>query len=146
MPKFPTVPFRAVLKKVPSGEIALELGGDGVYLRFDCECLDALPYCKASCCSLPGIDVEESELVNEVSVTVDGKKKTIKLDALVERTLDGDAEMHRASDGFCRCLNRESRTCGIYKDRPEVCREFHCTRGAGMRGWILDLKRQISED
>lgn len=146
MAKFPSVPMRTVLKQVPSGEVALELGGDGVYLRFDCDCLDALPYCKAVCCSLNGIDVESAELENPVDLTVDGKKKTVKLHQLTQVGLDGEVEMHRSSDGFCRCLNRDSRTCGVYKDRPQVCQEFHCTKGVGMRGWRLDLKRQLSHE
>jgi hypothetical protein len=70
MPK--NVPHRAVLRKVPSGEIAIETGGDGVFLRFDCDCLDALPYCKAACCGLSGIEVTAEELAQSVAYKPEG--------------------------------------------------------------------------
>jgi Fe-S-cluster containining protein len=139
------IPQRAVLKKVPSGEIAIELGGDGVFLRFDCECLDALPYCKSVCCTLHGIDVEKDELENRVTGKANGEVIKATLSQLVTQCEEGP-EMTRSSDSWCACNDRKTRLCGIYKDRPRTCREFHCTRGAGMRGWRLDLSRHLSHE
>ena len=134
--KFPKIPVRKVLKKLPSGEIAVEDGGDGPFLRFDCDCIDALPYCKARCCALPGIAItaEEAEQIkratkNALPVVVTTNKE------------DNSLEMAHRSDTYCRCNDPESRTCTIYKDRPKTCRDFHCTRGHDMRGWRLDLTR-----
>lgn len=135
------VPHRAVLKSVPSGEIAIETGADGVWLRFDCDCLDALPYCKAACCGLHGIEVTEEELVTKVTVKgADGKAKVVPLSTLAVKGEDGH-EMVRSSDSFCACLDRQTRRCNVYRDRPATCRDFHCTRGPEVRGWRLDFNR-----
>ncbi|WP_445249022.1 YkgJ family cysteine cluster protein [Microcoleus sp. OTE_8_concoct_300] len=108
-----------------TGEIRLELGADGVYIQFDCDCIDALPYCQAQCCALIGTAVLPDELL-EFNYPVD-----VSPESEVEIT------MKRSADGFCKCLNRESRTCNIYENRPNTCKTFHCTRGAEVRGWKL---------
>jgi hypothetical protein len=121
---FPKVSRKMVIANVPSGEIRLEQGGDGLYLQFDCDCKDALPWCQAQCCGLMGIEVERNE--------------AIKLEGLVEWDEGFEVPvMKRDADAFCTCLDRETRTCQIYSDRPSTCREFHCTRGASVRGWKL---------
>ncbi|HEY9652973.1 MAG TPA: YkgJ family cysteine cluster protein, partial [Coleofasciculaceae cyanobacterium] len=113
-----------VIKQLPSGEIRLELGADGVYLQFDCDCLDALPYCQAQCCALKGTGVAPEEL-QAIAYPVEWDRDTEL------------AVMQRDADGFCTCLDRQTRRCGIYKDRPQTCQNFHCTRGAHVRGWKL---------
>lgn len=124
---------REVMVTVPSGEIAIETGGDGTFLMFDCECLDALPYCKAVCCTLPGIEITLAEAEQL------GKGRPPH-QAIVTPTGDGYS-MRRAADAYCVCSDRSSRLCGIYPERPDVCSSFHCTRGADMRGWKLGLDR-----
>jgi hypothetical protein len=121
---FPPVNQRTVLKTVTTGEIAIEQGADGIFLRFDCDCSDALPWCQAQCCGLPGTVVLEEEL-EKVAYPIDWD------DSIQNYVL------HRRSDGFCECLDRRSRRCGIYQDRPETCQQFHCTRGASQRGWKI---------
>lgn len=120
-------PRTQILKEVPSGTIELQLGSDGVYLRFDCECVDALPYCQAQCCALIGTTVFPEELSNHLVSTSD-----------VTTDNSGRYVMKRDSDGFCKCLDRQSRTCDIYENRPQTCRQYHCTRGAENRGWKLN--------
>lgn len=122
---FPTVPRRIVIRKTPSGEIALEQGADGLYLRFDCDCIDALPYCQAQCCALVGTIVFPEELNAQPNLPVDWD------DELKQFVLNRD------SDGFCTCLDRRTRLCSIYQQRPSTCQKFHCTRGASQRGWKL---------
>lgn len=115
-----------ILKELPSGNIRLELGADGIYLLFDADCLDALPYCKAQCCSIHGIEVDEDEV------------ESLKDLATIVRNEVLDAhEMKRDADGFCNCLNRETRQCNVYEHRPYTCRSFHCTRHAYSRGFKL---------
>ncbi len=117
-------PGRQILKKLPSGQIVLEQGADGVYLRFECDCLDALPYCQARCCAIHGI-----ELTSEEAAT--GKFHQ-----------SGDPpQLNRRSDGYCIYNDHGNCRCTIYKDRPGTCRDFHCTRGPYMRGWRLELNR-----
>ncbi|MEG4485269.1 YkgJ family cysteine cluster protein [Microcoleus sp. D2_18a_B4] len=128
--QFPTIAHQSVLKEffkdgIKTGEIRLELGADAVWLQFDCDCIDALPYCQAQCCALIGTTVLPEELLN-FNYPVD-----ISPNAEIEIT------MQRSADGFCKCLNRESRTCNIYENRPDTCKAFHCTKGADVRGWKL---------
>lgn len=128
--QFPSIPQRQVLKEFYNeegkltGEIRIELGSDGAWLQFDCECLDALPYCQAQCCALIGTSVSPQELE--------------KFDYPVDYNFDSiQFTMQRDADGFCTCLNKYSRTCEIYDHRPETCKKFHCTRGADVRGFKL---------
>lgn len=124
----PTIPYRQTLKEVPSGEIRIELGADGAYLLFDCDCLDAIPFCQAQCCSLKGIAVFPDD-------------EGFELDSPPYNLVYNDQlnfwEMQKGADGFCNCLNRETRRCGVYENRPFTCKDFHCTRGIGMRGFKL---------
>lgn len=120
----PEIERRTVLQSVPSGEIAIEQGADGIFLRFDCDCIDALPVCQAQCCALPGTIVLPDELQ--------------KIDYPVElEDSSGAFVLLRSSDSFCACLDRKTRMCQIYDDRPQVCQDFHCTKGASQRGWKI---------
>lgn len=122
--QFPEVMRKYVLQVVPSGEIRVEQGADGLYLQFDCDCTDALPVCQAQCCGLQGIGIRPHE--------------EDALDSLIEwDNVNGMPVMKRDADGFCTCLNRNTRSCKIYKSRPQTCSDFHCTRGASVRGWKL---------
>jgi hypothetical protein len=118
------IPRQVVLKEVPSGQIRIEDGADGTYLLFDCECLDALPYCRAQCCALRGTIITPEEYHSE------------KYQAYWDEGVNGMV-LKRDADGFCYCLDRENKRCNIYEDRPKVCRNFHCTRDANARGWKL---------
>ena len=117
-------PRTQLITEVDSGTISFQLGSDGVWLRFDCDCADALPYCQAQCCALIGTVVFPDEIIDklvpETGVELDNKSRWV---------------MKRESDGFCECLDRQTRTCNIYENRPQTCRQFHCTRGAEQRGW-----------
>lgn len=120
----PTIERKYILKKVPSGEIRVEAGSDGLYLAFDCDCLDALPICQAQCCYLNGIGVRPNE--------------EEKLDKYLEWDYGlGQPVMIREADAGCTCLDRRTKRCTIYEDRPQTCHVFHCTRGARTRGWKL---------
>ena len=122
--EFPTVPRKQTIAVVPSGEVRIETGADGAYLLFDCDCMDALPYCKAQCCALLGTTVGFDELAQ------------VDYDAHFDGDL-GAAVLKRDADGFCTYLDREKRCCSIYEDRPRTCQAFHCSRGPLARGWKL---------
>lgn len=121
----PYIPRVTVIAQFKDGEIRIERGADGAYLLFDCNCIDALPFCHAQCCSLKGIILTEEE---------EDLKQTYPM---VWNEAMNMYEMRRDADGYCTCLDRETRRCGIYEDRPTTCQQFHCTRGIGMRGWKL---------
>ena len=121
------VPVRVVLAATKTGRIELETGADGVYLRFDGPCDEMIPFCKSACCALPGIDVSQAEKREDPNLrTQEGP------DGLV---------MQRAATGWCVENHPDTKLCAIYTDRPQTCRDFHCTRGDEMRGWRLDLVR-----
>lgn len=135
-----------ILAEFPSGHIATEMGPGGVYLRFDCDCDDAVPTCKARCCYLPGIYLTLGEVKH---VRKAAKAAGITLPVIqpanpadTEKDETSTHEMIRTSNGACRCLDQETDRCLIYEDRPETCRVFHCTRGVDTRGWALSLVRQ----
>lgn len=123
----PTIPRKTILATVPSGTVSVEQGADGAWLRFDCDCLDALPYCFAQCCGLRGTIVFEEE----------AEQKNIPMSLLeIDEGID-EYVMRRDSDGFCICLDRRTRLCEIHDHKPNTCARFHCTRGAGQRGFKL---------
>jgi Fe-S-cluster containining protein len=45
-------------------------------------------------------------------------------DALVERSAQGTRTMAHDADGWCSALDRVNKCCGIYAQRPAVCRKF----------------------
>lgn len=131
---FDHVESRTVLKKVPSGQIVSENGGDGVFLRFECSCDDALPFCKATCCSLYGTIVQPHEVEQFKEL---GLADTVQYDPATCTWI-----MARSSTGYCRQNDPETRRCKIYENRPATCQEFHCTQHASARGWQLHFIRQ----
>lgn len=125
--KVPAIARKTILAEVSSGTISIEQGADGAWLRFDCDCIDALPYCFSQCCALRGTLVYEEE----------AEKKGIPEQVLeLDEALD-EFVMKRDSDGYCICLDRRTKLCEIHNHKPDTCSKFHCTRGAHMRGWKL---------
>jgi hypothetical protein len=114
-----------------TGEIRVEDGADGAYLLFDLDCLEALPFCRARCCALPGTELSTDEAASG--------RYAQEADGLLY-------VLGRRATGQCVYLDPASRRCTIYGDRPDVCQAFHCTRGAGVRGWRLLLKRHEDTD
>jgi len=120
---FPEIPRKQVIASFPSGEIRIETGADGAWLLFDCDCTDALPYCKAQCCALKGTSLHPEEEALNYDAVWDEMTNTMVL--------------RRDADGFCTYLDRSTRRCEIYVQRPQTCRDFHCSRGGPMRGFKL---------
>jgi len=132
----PKIDRKTVIRKLDyGGEIRTEAGSDGTYLIFDCECSDALDICKAACCCMPGTTVLHSEIpaLNEIAERL---QKVITV-----QQPDGQYALKRDADGWCTLLDRETRLCTIYDERPQVCRQFHCSRGVS-RGNLLIHQRQ----
>jgi hypothetical protein len=125
---------REVVKEVPSGQIVMEMVPDqGVSLKFDCECSDALPYCQATCCTIPGIQITNIEAhrflrtdlvqIEDLEVRKDTHKFWMRRD---------ETPQHR-----CAMQDRKTLACKIYADRPETCRDYHCTRHPSRSGWLI---------
>ena len=107
-----------------TGQITSQVGADGVWIQFDCACTDALPTCKAACCALRGTYLNPEEAASGF------------YDCFVDEE-SGLPVLRRDADGWCTYLDRDTRRCSIYENRPQTCRSFHCTRGASVRGWKL---------
>lgn len=46
---------------------------------------------------------------------------------------DNFAVMNKGLDGYCNFLDRDTRLCGVYENRPQVCKDFsnnslHCKK------------------
>lgn len=121
---FAEIPRVVVIATVPSGEIRMEDGADGAWLVFDCDCLDALPICRAQCCGLIGTIVKPDE------------QKEFSYEAYYDESV-GAMVVKRDADGMCHYLNRKTKTCTINEFKPQTCSDFHCSRGANVRGWKL---------
>lgn len=128
----PKLSHRTPVSTLPSGAIVIEEGADGVYLRFECDCQDALPTCRAACCSLSKIQVAEDEVV---------KLKQHLGEHAVVKDGDDDWVMARASSGWCAQNDPTTRRCRCYSIRPKTCQDFHCTLHGDNRGWLLHFKR-----
>lgn len=117
-----------VLHRGKTGEIRIAPSADGPILQFDLDCDEALPYCQAKCCAIPGTFVTEAERNAGVVAT--------RLNYLDEQW-----ELERRADGYCVHNSPTTRRCGVYADRPHTCQVFHCTRTADARGWRLTFDR-----
>ena len=131
--EIPRIPRKQTLVTLPSGEIRIEDGADGAYLLFDAECLDCLPYCRAQCCGLIGTVISPDEYHSEMYEAYWDERTQ----AMV---------LKRDADGMCYALDRDTKRCSIYENRPHTCKQFHCTRDASARGWKLNnsVSRQSS--
>jgi|SRR5947209_6648432 len=88
---------------------AEEKGADGASPNAEIDCENRLHLCHAACCrlrfALTVRDVEE------------GRAKW---------NLGQPYMIRQGEDGYCHHLDREKRQCGIYEDRPFVCRAYDC--------------------
>lgn len=64
--------------------------------------------CQACCCRLQVIIISETGVPEQY----------------IEESDWGGDVMHRLDDGWCVALDRETKMCTIYENRPWVCREF----------------------
>jgi Putative zinc- or iron-chelating domain len=102
-----------------------ETGGRSLNVEIDCE--NRLHLCQAACCRL------------RFALTVrDVEKGNVKWN------LGQPYMIRQGSDGYCHHLDRESRHCGIYEDRPFVCRAYDCRKD--QRIWQDFEKRVVSPE
>ena len=88
-----------------------EKGADGAPLNAEIDCESRLPLCHAACCklrfALTARDVEEGR---------------------VKWNLGQPYMIRHGDDGYCYHLDRANQRCGIYEDRPFVCRAYDCRK------------------
>ena len=94
-------------------------------VQIDCE--SRIPLCRAACCrlrfALSVQDVEEGRVKWEL-----GRPYMIRHDA----------------DGYCHHLDRRRQGCGIYDERPVVCRGYDCRKDT--RIWADFENRVVSPE
>lgn len=64
--------------------------------------------CSAQCCRLTAVLAPSEQLPPHLIADIAG----------------GQRAMAKAEDGWCVALDRASMSCGIYEQRPQVCRRF----------------------
>jgi hypothetical protein len=106
---------------------AEEKGDDGASLNAEIDCENRLHLCHAACCrlrfALTVRDVEEGR---------------------VKWNLGQPYMIRQGDDGYCHHLDRPSQRCGIYEDRPFVCRAYDCRQD--QRIWEDFEKRVINPE
>jgi Fe-S-cluster containining protein len=123
------------LVEVKSGKIELVFNRDMGYstLQFNCECTDAMPYCKAMCCRLrQGFSVLLRP--DEISKY---KNRPFPRDPelrIVDNSPDGKS---------CYYLDSDEAKCTIHGEHPQMCKDYHCSpegKGFGVKyrdgGWL----------
>jgi len=94
-------------------------------VQIDCE--NRIPLCRGACCRLSFAltvqDLEEGDVKWEL-----GRPYMIR----------------RSADGYCHHLQREDKRCGIYDQRPIICRAYDCSKDK--RIWADFENRIVSED
>ena len=120
------------LVTVPSGTIDLVTVQDTVqFLQYNCSCQDALPYCQAMCCKQRrqySVALSKPEAERLASITTDNGLKILA-------PKPGNSN---------QCYYLENNRCLIHQDKPENCKNWHCSPGGvgegitvRAKGWIL---------
>lgn len=90
------------------------------------DCASIIPICKGRCCRL---------------------SFPLSFQDLDERTLRFDYSMpyliRQGADGFCVHSTPETRACGVYEQRPTICRTYDCRKDT--RIW-KDFEKRIPAD
>jgi hypothetical protein len=90
---------------------AEEKDAGGAPLNAEIDCGSRLSLCHAACCrlrfALTARDVEEGR---------------------IKWNLGQPYMIRQGDDGYCHHLDRESRGCGVYEERPFVCRAYDCRK------------------
>lgn len=124
---------RTLIAEVPSGKIEIVFDGVTARMEFNCECLDALPYCHGMCCRL------------RTNFTVILRPEEIA--KFEHRPFPHNTDLkilqHNESDASCVYLKEDK--CSVHESgKPWACRSFHCSpAGVGegvlyrQNGWLL---------
>ncbi len=134
------------LVELPSGKIELVKVGPVMFLQFNAECAECLPYCNAMCCRMRmayNVELSDEEAIKFKGL--DAEKDGRKLKVLpVKDTTSWD----------CSYLTEESK-CSVHSDKPSHCRDWHCSPGGNPddptikrrdMGWMIMPTGVRSED
>lgn len=117
---------RTTIVETKTGPVELVLvKGMFMVLQFNCECTDALPYCKANCCRMrSGLNVVlQPEEVNKFASTL---VKSSGLHVL---------QPQKETDA-CVYLS-DTDMCVVHEDKPAMCKAWHCSPGGKGDGILV---------
>ena len=104
-----------------------ERGADGSSLSVEIDCESLLPLCHAACCrlrfALTATDVEKGQ---------------------VKWNLGQPYMIRQGEDGYCHHFDRGAQHCGLYENRPFVCRAYDCRKD--QRIWLDFENRVVSPE
>jgi hypothetical protein len=117
------------IAKVESGTIDLVHINNQLLLQFNCSCIDAIPFCQATCCKMQHLLVVE---LTDKEILRLGKRKGTE--NLIQIKTDSTE---------CKFLN-EKNLCSIQATKPEKCKSWHCSPGGvgegityRANGWMM---------
>lgn len=105
-------------------------------------CLKLIEFCRADCCRQGGVMLTPDEAVS-------GKYETeifcLKKKELCNKEVDCYYKITQIKtvDGTCIYL-KDDRKCGIYENRPEICRKFNCRGGREFFGPELEWHYEMA--
>ena len=110
--------------------------------KFDCM------KCPAYCCSYPRICLKKKD-IQRLADHFGCDFETAKRRYTKKGHEKGEIVLrHKADEHFgtiCRFIDSETRQCGIYEARPEICRDFPGTKRCGYYEF-LKFERRALED
>jgi Fe-S-cluster containining protein len=109
---------KTVLKETASGPIEASFDGVMVRLEFNCNCLDAVEICRGMCCRQRvgfSVELERDELE--------------KFQHRPHPTREGVFLVAATEDGLNCCYLVEPGLCSVHRDKPRMCRKWHCSPG-----------------
>ena len=107
-----------ILVETKSGPIELVKIGPAMFLQFNANCEDCLPFCQAMCCRMRmayNVELTDEEAIKFKGL--DAEKNGRKLKILpVKDTTTWD----------CAYLTGDSK-CSVQEEKPSRCRNWHCS-------------------
>jgi Fe-S-cluster containining protein len=107
----------------------VECDGKNRKIVFHGSCFDLLPVCEAMCCREWDVNLSLAEYesglyqIEEICLLTAGECTKEK-----NHCIDRIYRLKKKEDGSCLFLD-DNNKCGIYENRPGVCRKFSCRRG-----------------
>lgn len=106
-----------VVVETKSGPIELVKEGPVMFLQFNCNCDDALPYCQAMCCRMRM--AYNVELHPEEVEKFKGNQQIVNNRELYVLPIKDATTWDCSYLSDCRCT--------VHEDKPKRCRGWHCS-------------------
>lgn len=124
------------LMKLQTGTIDVVHENGNMYLQFNANCLDALPFCHGMCCKL------QNNLLVQLS---DKETKKFGTKKYKENEI-GPNNLIQIKPNTTECKYSENDLCSIHNSKPENCKKWHCSPRGNLsdssivvraNGWLM---------